>query len=169
MIRLANERDAEAILNIDNEITLSKATTKFFISSPSELSYDVNEVKEKIKTSLEKNNLFAVYERDGIVVGFLVFKRYTYNRLHHAGSMGMGIQEEYTNQGIGTQLIEYLIDWAKQQENLEKICLGVVSVNERAINVYKRLGFIEEGRQKNQIKYEDGTYSDDIVMAYMLN
>ena len=168
MIRLANASDAESIMNIDNEITLSETTTKFFISSPNELTNNVNEVKEKIEKSLEKNNLFLVYEAEGKVVGFLAFKRYEYDRLKHAGAMGMGIKEEFTNQGIGSQLIRFLIDWAKQQENLEKICLGVVSVNERAINVYQRFGFVEEGRQKNQIKYEDGTYSDDIMMAYTL-
>lgn len=168
MIRLASEMDAEAIMNISNEITMSEDTTKFFISSPNELTYNVDEQKEKIEKALEKNNLYAVYETEGQVVGFLAFRRYEYARLNHAGSMGMGIKEGYRSQGIGTQLIGFLIEWAKQQDGLEKICLGVVSVNERAINVYRRLGFVEEGRQRNQIKYEDGSYSDDIMMAYML-
>lgn len=169
MIRFANKEDAEAILTIKNEITLSPDTTKFFISSPFELTGTIEEEQEKIERSLEKKNLYIVYETAGEVVGFLVFNRYQFHRLQHAGSMGMGIAEAYTNQGIGSKMIEHLIAWAKRQENLEKICLGVVAVNERAISVYKRFGFVEEGRQKNQIKYEDGTYSDDIMMAYTLN
>ena len=80
----------------------------------------------------------------------------------------MGITDEYTNQSIGTKLIEFLINWAKKQNDLEKICLGVTSVNERAIKVYRRIGFVEEGRQRYQIKYEDGSYGDDILMAYYL-
>ncbi|TWT13339.1 GNAT family N-acetyltransferase [Planomicrobium sp. CPCC 101079] len=169
MIRFANGFDAEAIMDINSDITLSEETTRFFISSPEELSYNLNEEKEKIEKTLAKGNLFAVYEAEGEVVGYLVFKRYEYTRLNHAGSMGMGIKDGYRNQGIGSQLIKFLIDWAKQQDGLEKICLGVVSVNERAINVYQRLGFVEEGRQRNQIKYEDGSYSDDIMMAYTLH
>ncbi|WP_156292012.1 GNAT family N-acetyltransferase [Oceanobacillus salinisoli] len=165
MIRLANETDAEAVIDIRKDIILSEKTTRFFVSSPNEVPNDINKEREKIRKSREKNNLYVVFEVEGNVVGFLVFNRYEHIRLHHAGSMGMGIREEYTNQGIGTKLIEYLIDWAKQK-NLEKICLGVISVNKRAINVYRRLGFIEEGRQKKQIKYEDGSYGDDILMAY---
>jgi RimJ/RimL family protein N-acetyltransferase len=168
LIRLAKETDAEAVIKIKEDIILSERTTKFFLSSPDELEGDIEKEQEKIRRSLEKGNLYVVYEADGEVVGFMIFYRYDMNRLNHAGSMGMGIKEGYTNQGIGTKLIEYLLNWAKQQDGLEKICLGVVSVNHRAINLYTRMGFMEEGRQKNQVKYEDGTYADDILMAYFI-
>lgn len=69
------------------------------------------------------------------MVGFLVFNRYKQERLKHVGMMGIGIREEYCNQGIGTKLIKFLMNWAKRQRNLEKICLEVVSVNDRAIKV----------------------------------
>ncbi|MEI5909295.1 GNAT family N-acetyltransferase [Bacillus spongiae] len=168
MIRLATEFDAATIIDIKKEIILSETTTKFFISSPNKIPDNVNKEKEKIQKSNEKGNLYIVFEKDGKVVGFLVFYRYDMDRLKHAGSLGMGIREEYCNQGIGTKLLEFLIKWAKNQKDLEKICLGVVSVNDRAIKVYKRMGFVEEGRQRKQIKYEDGSYGDDILMAYYL-
>ncbi|MGH1327444.1 GNAT family N-acetyltransferase [Bacillus pretiosus] len=165
MIRLAKETDAEAIMNIRKEIILSESTTKFFIVSPKKLPNDIDAEKEKIRKSNEKGNLYIVYEVDSKVIGFLLFKRYELERLRHAGTMGMGIRGACCNQGIGTKLIEFLISWAKGQEGLEKICLGVVSVNDRAIKVYKRMGFVEEGRQRKQIKYEDGTYGDDVLMG----
>lgn len=168
MIRLAEEFDAEAIIDIRKEIILSANTTKFFVSSPNEIPSNINKEKEKIRKSFGEGNLYIVYEIEGLVVGFLVFNRFAHQRLNHAGSIGMGITDEYTNQGIGTKLIEFLINWAKKQNDLEKICLGVTSVNERAIKVYRRMGFVEEGRQRNQIKYEDGSYGDDILMAYYL-
>ncbi|MEI2357906.1 GNAT family N-acetyltransferase [Mesobacillus zeae] len=168
MIRLVNEHDAESIVDIMKSIILSETTTHFFISSPNELSDSVNNEREKIRKGLDEENLYIVCEVDRKVVGFLRFNRYKLDRLNHAGSMSMGIREAYCNQGIGTVMIEFLINWAKQQRGLEKICLGVLSVNERAIKVYKRLGFLEEGRQRKQIKYEDGSYGDDILMAYYL-
>ncbi len=168
MIRLAQQNDAEAITDIKKEIILLEKTSKFFITSPNELPHDINLEKERIQESREKSNLFAVYEVEGEVVGFMAFRRYDLSRLHHAGSLGMGIRNAYTNQGIGTKLLEYLINWAKKQEGLEKICLGVTSSNQRAIHVYKHIGFIEEGIQRKQVKYEDGTYGDDILMAYYI-
>ncbi|MED0934417.1 GNAT family N-acetyltransferase [Bacillus mobilis] len=168
MIRLAKEVDAESIIDIRKEIILSETTTKFFIVSPNKLPNDIDAEKEKIRKGNKKGNLYIVYEVDSKVVGFLIFNRYELERLRHAGTMGMGIREAYCNQGIGTKLIEFLISWAKGQKGLEKICLGVVSVNDRAIKVYKRMGFVEEGRQKRQIKYEDGTYGDDVLMGLYL-
>lgn len=166
MIRSAIEVDAEAIIDIRNSIILSENTTKFFVSN--NISTNVEKEADKIRKNIENGNLFIVYEVDRKVVGYLVFNRYEQQRLQHAGSMSMAISEEFCNQGIGTKLITFLLDWAKKQENVEKICLGVVSINDRAIKVYERIGFLEEGRQINQIKYEDGSYSDDIVMAYYL-
>lgn len=113
MIRLAKEFDAESIIDIRKEIILSETTTKFFISSPNKLPNNVNKEREKIQKSSEKGNLYIVCEIDGEVVGFLVFNRYEQERLKHAGTMGMGIREEYCNQGIGTKLIDFLINWAK--------------------------------------------------------
>ncbi|AOY14648.1 GNAT family N-acetyltransferase [Bacillus sp. ABP14] len=168
MIRLAKEIDAESIIDIRKEIILSKTTTKFFIVSPNKLQNDIDAEKEKIRKSNEKGNLYIVYEVDKKVVGFLIFNRYELDRLRHAGTMGMGIREAYCNQGIGAELIEFLISWAKGQEGLEKVCLGVVSINDRAIKVYKRMGFVEEGRQRNQIKYEDGSYGDDVLMGFYI-
>ncbi|PFR90543.1 GNAT family N-acetyltransferase [Bacillus cereus] len=165
MIRLAKEIDAEAIIDIRKEIILSETTTKFFIVSPTKLPNDIDAEKEKIRKSNKKGNLYIVYEVDSKVVGFLLFNRYELERLRHAGAMGMGIREAYCNQGIGTKLIEFLISWAKGQKGLEKICLGVVSINDRAIKVYKRMGFVEEGRQIKQIKYEDGSYGDNVLMG----
>ncbi|MGE6537464.1 N-acetyltransferase family protein [Bacillus luti] len=168
MIRLAKEVDTESIMDIRKEIILSESTTKFFIVSPNQLPNDIDSEKEKIRKSNEKGNLYIVYEVDSKVVGFLLFNRYELERLRHAGTMGMGIREAYCNQGIGTKLIEFLISWAKEQRGLEKICLGVVSINDRAIKVYKRMGFVEEGRQRKQIKYEDGLYGDDVLMGFYI-
>ncbi|WLR42219.1 GNAT family N-acetyltransferase [Bacillus carboniphilus] len=168
MIRIATESDAESIIEIRKGIILSENTTKFFLSSPNNIPVDVNKEQEKINTSQSKGNLNIVFEVDDQVIGFLVFYRFEQERLRHAGTLGMGIKEEYCNQGIGTKLIQDLLKWATKQNGLEKICLGVVSVNERAMKLYKRMGFAEEGRQRNQIKYEDGTYADDLLMAYYL-
>lgn len=168
MIRLAVHNDADSVVDIRKGIILSETTTKFFLSSPNDIPNNVEKEREKIRECTEKGNLYIVYEVEGEIVGFLVFSRYEKARLSHTGSMEMGIKEKYCNQGIGTVLINYLLSWAQKQNGLEKICLGVVSINDRAIRVYRRMGFVEEGRQKNQIKYEDGSYADDVLMAYYI-
>jgi ribosomal protein S18 acetylase RimI-like enzyme len=48
---------------------------------------------------------------------------------------------------------------------LEKIKLSVIATNERAIGLYKRFGFQEEGRRLRELKYSNGSYADTILMA----
>jgi len=44
-----------------------------------------------------------------------------------------------------------------------------MTTNARAIHVYKKLGFKEEGRFQKQLKVEDGTYVDDVMMSLFLH
>lgn len=168
MIRLAKEADAEAIMNIRKEIILSENTTKFFIVSPKKLPNDIDAEREKIRKSNEKGNLYIVYEVDYKVVGFLLFNRYELERLQHAGTMGMGIKEAYCNQGIGTKLIEFLISWAKGQKGLEKICFRCLPSSTKPIRLYTLIARSLTETTPKQIKYEDGSYGDDVLMGFYI-
>ncbi|KEK21167.1 GNAT family N-acetyltransferase [Bacillus gaemokensis] len=161
-IRKAKVKDAREIVAIKKEIV---ETTEFFLRSPEEPQEKAEEYQKKIQTRQKNGGLTLVVEFNDQVIGFLSFSRSSYIRLHHAGSFGMGIKQEFSNIGIGTKFLSYFIEWAKEQEGLEKICLDVFSNNERAINLYKRLGFREEGRQINQIRFKDGSYADIVFMA----
>lgn len=46
--------------------------------------------------------------------------------------------------------------------------LIVVDENKRARHLYESLGFTECGRILNANRYDDGTYSDDILMVLQL-
>lgn len=57
-----------------------------------------------------------------------------------------------------------LINWAKNNSRVEKVCLEVMEGNIGAINLYKTIGFVEEGRKIKGVKLED-CYQDLILMA----
>lgn len=164
-IREATESDAAEILCIRRSII---SQNDFFIPTSEEFHVDIEAQREKTITNSQQGGVTFVAEDGGRIVGFLVFTRNSMKRLNHTGLFGMGILEDYRNQGVGTKLLSQLIGWAKTQEGIEKICLGVFSTNERAIKVYEKFGFKEEGREKRQIKFEDGRYADNVLMALYL-
>ena len=56
-----------------------------------------------------------------------------------------------------------------QKLGYELIRLDVAGTNCTAQNLYKKFGFIEYGRLKNAMKYNDNTYEDMINMIKELN
>lgn len=164
-IRIASLEDAEEIVNIKKEIIFS---TDFFLRTSDEPQEEAEDYKKKIKSSQENGGLTIVAEDNSQIIGFLSFSRPKYIRVHHTGSFGMGIKQGFHKLGIGTKLLSYFLEWAKEQKGLKKICLEVFSINERAIQLYKRLGFSEEGKQINQIGLKDGSYADLIFMSLFI-
>jgi RimJ/RimL family protein N-acetyltransferase len=88
----------------------------------------------------------------------------TKQRNRHVGSLGISILSEYRGLGLGTAIMQYLIEWAQKDAVLEKLTLGVYPDNLPAIKLYQKLGFQEEGRQIREMKNTDGSYKDLILM-----
>ena len=83
----------------------------------------------------------------------------------HIGRLGMGLLQPYRGIGLGAKLLRRCIDACIGK--WDRIELGVYSHNERAIALYKRSGFVEEGRKREAWKL-DGMTSDIIDMAILL-
>lgn len=66
---------------------------------------------------------------------------------------------------IGKLLMKGILDWAELNPLIEKVSLGVFSTNERAIALYEKMGFTEEGRKVKEFKMENGSYIDDVLIC----
>jgi diamine N-acetyltransferase len=83
------------------------------------------------------------------------------------GEMGISIGDKrYWNRGFGTDTIRALLRHGFECLNLHRIFLRVFEDNERAIAVYERLGFKEEGRLREH-SYRSGSYLDMIIMGIL--
>lgn len=164
-VRQAQLHDAEAILRVRRELIEEET---FFISTVDEFRVTKEEQEKSLEQTKKQGGVTLVAEADGEVIGFLSFKRSPMKRLSHAGFFGMGLTKSIRNQGAGKMLIHEMQQWGSKQEGLEKICLGVLSSNERAVHVYQKMGFVEEGRERNFLKFADGSYADNRLMAFFL-
>lgn len=57
-----------------------------------------------------------------------------------------------------------LVDYGFRMQNLRKIWLTTHGGNERAIRSYLAVGFVEEGRQREQV-WSGGRYEDLVAMG----
>ncbi|MFX0011398.1 MAG: GNAT family N-acetyltransferase [Candidatus Hermodarchaeota archaeon] len=91
----------------------------------------------------------------------------------HVGSLGIIVQKKYRDLGIGFHLIDMAIRESKKLNGKEKIILSCFSNNERALYLYKKMGFKDIGKREKQF-YMDSQYFDEILMElwiddYILN
>jgi RimJ/RimL family protein N-acetyltransferase len=64
--------------------------------------------------------------------------------------------------------MDYLISWAAENSEIDKIELNVRVSNSRAIRLYESKGFEREGLLKNRIKTPDRQYIDEVLMGLMV-
>lgn len=134
-----------------------------FCSQPFELT-DQN-IERSIAEFLEKkNSVFFVAECEGNIVGHAFLDPLSTQSLQHVAELNIVVHKGWQEKGIGTQLMDKLIEWAKHSSTIEKIELNVRASNTKAISLYKKKGFLEEGRLKKRVKLKD-RYLDDIIMA----
>jgi RimJ/RimL family protein N-acetyltransferase len=70
------------------------------------------------------------------------------------------------NQGYGTSVMRLLLRHGFETLNLNRIFLRVYSHNPRAIHVYQKVGFVEEGILR-QAHFHNGDYKDVHIMSVL--
>jgi putative acetyltransferase len=85
-------------------------------------------------------------------------------RRRHAGTIGMGVHDEWQGKGVGAGLMRAGLDLADNWLNLRRLELEVYTDNEAAIRLYEQFGFEREGTLR-QHAFRDGRFVDSYVMA----
>ena len=140
---------------------------RFYLTTAEEAKewQTIEKQQERIQTYYDdENKLLVVTEIDGHIVSLSDIECGGKKRIRHVGRLGISILPEYRGAGLGTAIMETMIEWAQQHPIIEKLALGVWSANEPAIRLYKKMGFIEEGRKVREVKYADGSYDDCVCM-----
>ena len=117
------------------------------------------------KLAQRRRDIVYKAQMEDEIVGVLTFAPGDKKRTAHWGEFGMSIQQAYWGQGIGKKLLGLLINWARANPHLDRIMLNVDANNLRGRSLYQKLGFLEEGLQHKAIKFTDGRYSDNVLMA----
>ena len=75
-------------------------------------------------------------------------------------------EKEYWGKGYGTEALKVLLEYAFLELNLHRVSLRVFSLNERAIHIYNKLGFMKEGIMRESL-YRNGKWHDILIMGVL--
>ena len=86
---------------------------------------------------------------------------------HGFGEFGMLVDRDWRGRGVGAALVRAAIGLAREQ-GLHKLSLEVFAHNAAGIALYRKCGFVEEGRRIRQYRRASGELWDTIVMGQAL-
>jgi RimJ/RimL family protein N-acetyltransferase len=143
---------------------------KSFLGGPARYPFSRAEEEEWLESTLRKTRPPEVM----LAIETLAESRHIGSiGLHHVNAEDrkstLGIMigaKDCWNRGYGTDAIITLLRFAFDEMNLNRIDLQVHDDNARAIACYRKCGFIEEGRLR-QDRYKAGAYHDTLVMAIL--
>lgn len=129
--------------------------------------FDITVEKEELiidSTNSRDNSIMIVAEMDGQIVSMLSLGSGTRQRTRHVGEFGITVGKPFWGLGIGSAMIEYMLEWARDTHIIRKINLRARIDNKNAISLYKKYGFKEEGVATRDL-YINGIFYDSVLMG----
>ncbi|SDL79538.1 Acetyltransferase (GNAT) family protein [Salinimicrobium catena] len=131
-----NIRNLAATGTADIVECLLSAFSNYFVQLPSEVYYWEDRFKAaRVDLTLS----FGMFDEDKLV-GFIINGIDHHNGKLTAFNSGTGVLPAYRGKAVVDQLYEHAIPLFKER-GVEKCMLEVIQENERALKVYKRIGF----------------------------
>ena len=155
VIRAVRPEDAAALMDIRRQ----KQVMRFTPAMPSERI----DQGGAFYARWGKDDHVLVAELDGRVVGYAGLHVRDGKRRHSAW-LGIAVHDDFHGRGAGRLLMAALLDLADNWIGLVRVDLEASASNERAIAMYRRFGFVEEGRQKKAY-FAEGGLEDSVLMA----
>jgi len=104
-----------------------------------DLSQDDEDRLEFLNSDNWSNQYFSVANEHRELIGFFIFDQET-----DVVTLGLGLHPDITGQGLGVAFVQAGLTFADEQFQPKRYELSVATFNTRAIQVYKRCGFVEE-------------------------
>jgi ribosomal protein S18 acetylase RimI-like enzyme len=160
-IRLARIEDAPQLAAAER---VHAQTPGMLASAPDELEDGAFAAKIRDLGQLA-NGCYIVAVQGDQLVGHALLDPLRLRSTAHVVQLTIAVHPGFEGQGIGRLLMVELLEWARGEPSVEKVELRVRHENERAIELYRSLGFVQEGRFVRRVKTPDRRYLDDVAMG----
>ncbi|MCL2792172.1 MAG: GNAT family N-acetyltransferase [Spirochaetaceae bacterium] len=155
-LRPLESKDLPFIHAIDNE----RHTMAFWFKEPYESLDELTILYNKhIQDDYERR---FVIDSDGQFAG--IIELIDINFIHRTAEIQIIIKSNFQGQGLAETAMLKGLDYAFNILNMHKVFLYVDAENHKALHIYKKLGFVQEGVLRRQF-FVEGKYHDSIVMG----
>ncbi len=157
-IRPALPRDARSYLAFWRGIVAEgRAVRTESVTSPAHV------YRARFRRSWTDREAQIVAVDGGRVVGHVYVQRELHPVTRHVATLGIAVAADHRSRGIGSALMAEAIRWGRSV-GVEKLMLSVYPSNSAAMALYRRFGFVDEGRLVRHSRKSYG-YEDEVLMA----
>ncbi|KAF5382486.1 hypothetical protein D9615_002997 [Tricholomella constricta] len=116
---------------------------------------------------VKESVMFCILEEldGGAFVGFTTFLPVSGHKDRNA-TWGIALSHDHWHKGYGWEVGNFMVDYAFRHLASHRVSLTVVDGNDRAIALYKKIGFVEEGRSRKLV-WVAGGWRDLIHMGIL--
>lgn len=137
---------------------------RFYLTS----AFPINEYMQEEwlkKISLDSSKMyFAIENRNGEFLGFVRCDEW--DKINRSIRIGVDIVTSRQRKGYATAAYTLLFRYLFRDLGINRVWLLVTDYNKRALALYKKLGFVEEGRQRAAI-FRKGKFNEYIMMSIL--
>lgn len=163
-IRSIEEHDAEDLFYL---VTESKKHLGLFLP----WAYSIHKIEDELKfiqsvhnKQLSKQQYTFVIEKSGKIVGMIDLHNVDFD--NYQAEVGYWLSEKYTGQGIISEALQQIHNFAFKKLKLHKLIILVDEKNEKSIQVAKRANYFYEGKFIEDQYYND-TYHNFYRFAFI--
>lgn len=160
VIRLLERRDLEEVRRLHNDdATLSRLTDISHVSEAQQEAWF-----QSMSTSRTSRRYVARLRTDESLVG--VFRIDRLDMANRNALVGADVVPSLRRQGYAFEMFNYMLRYLFNELGLHRVALITLLSNGQALGLYRKLGFVEEGRERQAI-FRDGHFQDLIVMGLL--
>jgi len=159
-LRPLERKDLPFIHTLDNE----RHTMAFWFEEPYESLDELHNLYDKhIHDDNERRFVIDVDNKFAGIVELM-----NINFIHRTAEIQIIVRSDFRGQGLSKRAMLKGLDYAFNILNMQKVYLYVDVKNHIAVNIYKDIGFKQEGTLRQQF-FVEGVYRDSIFMGIFKN
>jgi ribosomal protein S18 acetylase RimI-like enzyme len=160
-IRAGRLADAAPAARIERSVS---AVPGLLVAQASELpaAYE----RRLIALAQARHGVYLVAEDNRKLVGFASLRPMDLIATAHVYRLSIVVALSHVGRGIGKRLMRDLLARARRMRRILKVELLVRASNIRARRLYESFGFRTEGRLRYRVCLPDGSFMDDLSMAW---
>ncbi|HEL2401112.1 TPA: GNAT family N-acetyltransferase [Streptococcus suis] len=162
----AEPADAVAFIDFMNQVARE---SDYLVMDESGFRFSPEEMERIFKAGIENPGELCLLAKVGSeVIGAISVKSSKQFRISHIGNIFIAIKKDYWGHGLGTILLDEVIEWAQEMDLLKRLELTVQVRNQAAVHLYQKMGFVIEGTQVRGARTDEGEWLDLYYMGRLI-